>query len=825
VSTRDSNDMRTRGPLEHTLAILELPKVFDAIAAHASTTCGADRVRARRPLASLDALRREAARVREATCLLDADGFSVGRFADPRADFARAAVAGSVLDPAAFVAILELLRSIETTRRRLRGHEDLPLLARESGSLTPRPELAARLARTFDADGRVLDSASPRLGRIRREAEETRDTIRRQIEKKLAALAAEGALQESLITLRGGRYVLPVKAAEKGRVPGVVHDESASGATLFVEPLTLVPLNNRMAELAQEESREIRAILAECTADLRATLGTLERDVETLADLDDLIARARYGRAVGGVLPSWSERGELRLVGARHPLLLERLGDRVVPLDLEMSAGASTLLLSGPNTGGKTVALKTIGLLSLLAQCGAPIPAADGTTLPIFTEHFADVGDEQSIEESLSTFSSRLRRLREVLDGAGAGSLVLLDEIGTGTDPEEGGALAGAILRALARRGARTIATTHLGFLMDLAANEEGMANASMEFDAANVRPTYQILPGVPGKSHALEVARGLGLDAAVLADARALLPEGARRSRELLAELTERIVCARAVEQEAADHERRAAECEREWTERRDALVRDERDLRRRAAADARALYARAEQEADEAVSALRALRRAAPAERGAQSPAASGANGAAGVNAAASAIEAARAQAKRLNASRHAAEREAELSPVELPGRPPERVEPGEPVLVGPFGRRGKVIGPTDAAGKVEVLVGSVRMTLPLGSLRTVGAAGDDDRREDAARGVTLPPAREVGFELDLRGLRADEAVALVDRHIDAAVVARLRSVRIIHGLGTGALRREIGAFLERDERVKSSRKGESGEGDLGVTVVELH
>lgn len=796
----------------HTATLLELPKVLERIATLSSTAAGAEAVRALAPTDSLEALEREHARLVEAARLLsETPDLAVGPLADPRPAFADAAVPGSHLEPIALVGILDLLRSVDRLRRALAARADLPLLGGIAGRIVLLPSLAALLARTVDAEGRVLDTASPALARIRREIETTRETIRARLESRMKALADDGVLQERVITIRGGRFVLPVKIEEKGRVPGIVHDESASGATLFIEPIALVPLNNRVTELIQEEAREVRAILLACTEAVRAALDALRDDLEVLTEVDVLLAKARYGRAVRGALPRWSRRGALRLVGARHPLLLDQLGEAAIPFDLAMEEGTTTLLLSGANTGGKTVALKTIGLLALLAQCGVPIPAAEGTELPIFSETFADIGDEQSIEASLSSFSARLVHVREVLERADAASLVLLDEVGSGTDPEEGGALAGAVLKALSARGARTVATTHFGFLMDLAAREPGMANASMEFDGATGRPTYRVLTGIPGKSHALEVARGLGVDARVIEEARALLPEGAQRSRELLAELSERLGRIRALEEEIAARDRASAERARASADLRDAIAREEQGLRRRAAESAREIVRRAEREAEEALADVRAARRRAAA--GAAAAAGGPDSGAA---------TAARAGLDRLRAARREVERDAPGAPA-LPGEAPAAVSPGEVVLVAPFGRRATVIAAADAAGRVEILAGSARITVPLSSLRSADAAAGGAAAEGAH--VTRPAPREVGVEIDLRGLRAEEAVAAVDRHIDAAVVAGLASVRIIHGLGTGVLRKEIGAFLERDERVRGFRRGEWGEGELGVTIVELH
>ncbi|MFN0151043.1 MAG: endonuclease MutS2 [bacterium] len=818
--------------------VLEIAKVLELVALHATTPSGALRVRRLSPLTSRSALDAMRAEIAEASGAIEGnEPLSVAPFPDVSALLPRAATLGSLLEHDELLGIAALLRSGAAVRSALRARDGFPNLRSRTEAIDPISALAARIERTFDAAGAVRDDATPALAKIRRDAERLRSEIRRQLERRMRALAADGVLQDDVVTMRAGRLVLPVIAHAKDRVPGIVHDESSTGATLFIEPMEAVPLNNRVAELLQEDAREVRALLAALTDEVRNALPAIERNAEILTHLDALLAGARYGRAVAGHFPRFSDDGEVRLLEARHPLLLDQSPSDTVPLELVLERGVTTLLLSGPNTGGKTVALKTVGLLSLLAQCGVPIPAGVGTALPVFSRHFADIGDDQSIEENLSSFSSRLRTVREVLREAGPGSLVLLDELGTGTDPEEGGALAGALLRALARRGARVVATTHLGFLMDLVAREDGMENASMAFDSASGRPTYRVVAGVPGKSHALEIARGLGVDEAVLAEANALLSEGARRSRELLRDLEDRLARARALEARLAQNEAAQSARAHAIDERTAALERDEIEAKRRSAESARTILRQAERKVEEVLGTLKKNARPSRAKGAvgatphevprahvfsAPAPPASAAPSD-------DAATAARDGIARLREARREVDRESPPSdPFALSGEGPEHLEPGESVMVAPHGRKGTVLSGPDRAGRVEVLVGSVRFTLPVSSLRR---ARDDEREAAAgsarwsnALALVRPEARVVPLELDLRGLRAEEAVGAVDRYIDSAAVAGLPSVRIIHGKGTGALRREVVAFLQGDERVKAFRGGTFQEGDLGVTIVEI-
>jgi DNA mismatch repair protein MutS2 len=609
---------------------------------------------------------------------------------------------------------------------------------------------------------------------------------------------------DASVTVREGRYVIPVRREGRGEVGGIVHDESATGATLFVEPPAAVEMMNRLRELESEEAREVTRILRELTTRLRPLQPELLASLAALVSLDSLYARARYALRTDGRRPAMLEAGteEYLVAGGAHPILLARSAD-VVPFDLRMDRGERTLLISGPNTGGKTVLLKAMGLISLLAQSGIIPPVGPGSKLPVFKDVFADVGDEQSIEASLSTFSAHLKNLREVLDGADWQSLVLTDEIGSGTDPQEGAALARAVLVELTQRSCFTVATTHLGSLKLLATDEPGIVNASLQFDAERLQPTYRLLKGVPGRSYGLAIARRLGLEPRLLEEAEATLPQGERDVAKLLLELE-------AKEQRFADQNellaRRLAETDalRESLEARAVeLKQKERDAERRARQQARdlLLQSRAEVEA-----AIREVRDAADADK----------------------LEAAARAARRR--VEEAATRQRERQPEERPARgtKPRRgaalvLEPGLRVRIESLGRTGTVVELRD--GKALVEAGSMRLSLPREDLTPL-PAGDQDAQTPRPR----PSAGYVNLgadarpEVDLRGMRPDEVDVVLGRAMDSAIMAGLPSFRIIHGKGTGALRAHVRKLLESDRRITVSRPGEMFEGGTGVTVVEF-
>ncbi|HET7322696.1 MAG TPA: hypothetical protein VFI96_09395, partial [Longimicrobiaceae bacterium] len=525
----------------HALNVLEYEAALDHVARLASSAPGAAAVRALRPSVDARWIEGELSTVAELMALLGRDErWGLPVIPDLREPLKRLRVEGSVLDGEALRDAGVLLASSRSARRSLVPQADsFPRLAVEADGLVELPQLLAAVEHVVDEDGQVRDDASPELARLRREIGGARNRIVQRLTAFAASLPSQYQVQDASVSVREGRYVIPVRREGRGEVGGIVHGESGTGATLFVEPPAAVEMMNRLRELESEEAREVHRLLRELTGRLRPHREELTLSLQILIRLDSLLARARYAvRALATpptVLPAGTE--EYEVVQGRHPILLAR-GDAVVPFDLRMDRGERTLLISGPNTGGKTVLLKAVGLLSLLAQSGIVPPVGPGTKLPVFRAVFADIGDEQSIEASLSTFSAHLKNLRETLTGADFESLVLIDEIGSGTDPVEGGALAQAILLELTRRSAFTVATTHLGQLKLLPTEDARVVNASLQFDAERLEPTYRLLKGVPGRSYGLAIARRLGLPAGVLAEAEAALPRGERDVGKLLLEL-----------------------------------------------------------------------------------------------------------------------------------------------------------------------------------------------------------------------------------------------------------------------------------------------
>jgi len=790
----------------HALNVLEYREALDLVARFASSGLGADAVRALSPSADLGFVTPELARVEEMRAFLRGDsGWSVPAIPDVREGLRKLRIEGSVLDGPQVRDVGVLLASSRTTRRAVAHNAgSLPYLSLIAGGLVEREKDEGEIGRTLDDAGLVRDEASPALYRLRREIKGARNRLVERLAAYMASLPAHFQVSDASVTVREGRYVIPVRREGRGEVGGIVHDESATGATLFVEPPAAVEMMNRLRTLEAEEAREVTRILRELTARLRPLQPELLASLDALVALDSLYARARYALRTDGRAPAMLEAGteEYVVVRGYHPLLQAK-SPEVVPFDLAMDRGERTLLISGPNTGGKTVLLKAIGLISLLAQSGVVPPVGPGTKLPVFKDVFADVGDEQSIEASLSTFSAHLKNLREVLDGADWQSLVLTDEIGSGTDPQEGAALARAVLVELTRRACFTVATTHLGQLKLLATEERGIINASLQFDAERLQPTYRLLKGIPGRSYGLAIARRLGLEPRLLAEAEATLPAGERDVARLLLDLE-------AKEQRFADQTEELArqlartQTLRETLERRERELKErEKDAERRARQQARdlLLQSRAEVEA-----AIREVRDAADADR---------------------LEEAARGARRRVE---EAATRQREKQPAEPRPRTGQGrgrrggvvLEPGVRVRIESLGRTGTVVDLRD--GKAMVEAGAMRLLLPREDLTPL-APGDqqaDPRPRPSAGYVNA--GSDARPEVDLRGMRPDEVDVLLGRALDSAIMAGLPSFRIIHGKGTGALRAHVRKLLESDRRVSVQRPGELFEGGTGVTVVEF-
>jgi DNA mismatch repair protein MutS2 len=743
---------------ESALAAIEFPSALESVAEHAVTALGAAWVRALRPSADAFWVNEELALVSAvAGRLADREELRPEPFPDVAAFFARLRLEGSVLDGGELVAVGVLLAAARLSFGRVdRAARAAPRLQSLSAPPLPR-ELEDRLSAALEPDGQVKDSASPALARARREVRSAREKLVARLGAILGGLDPHHRSPDAEVTVRGGRYVIPVRRDARSRLAGIVHDESATHATLFVEPTEAIELGNHLREVVAEEAREVHRVLRALTAALREHADGLQTAFERLVVLDGTCARASYALARRAVRPAVGECAAIRLCihGGAHPLLFASSAP-VVTFDLELGPEERTLLVSGPNTGGKTVIVKAVGLIAALAQSGVIPPVGEGTALPVFSALFADIGDRQSIQESLSTFSAHVAALRDILERADAGSLVLLDEVGSGTDPAEGGALAAAVLRSLTARGALTVASTHLGTLKRLAEAERGIVNASLQFDGVTLTPTYRFTKGVPGRSYALAIARNLGLDAAVLADAEAALPDADRTLDQALAaierrdrELAERVAAAdtraATLEGEAAvvaGAQRRLAEREQLVRARekeiervakhaaRDALKEARAELERAIATVKEEKYREARRALEDAMARAAADEAAAVADEGAPEGAAGEASGASGGRTARSARTAPAVGGGGLS-------RRAGAAGVRPPGShlgaPRAALVSGVRVRVPSLGLEGEL----ESAGEVRafILVRGRRVRVATADLVLAGPGDEDVEREPPA------------------------------------------------------------------------------------------
>ncbi len=789
---------------EHALAVLQFPRVLEVVSRHAASELGAQAVLGLRPSDARGWVEPELAAVDQlAAFLLRNDDWSVGAVPDLRVPLRRLGVEGAVWEGSWFRDAALLIASASRARSAIRRYgAEHTLLTEVVAAIEPMDDEAERIRQGIDEAGEVRDGASRELGRIRRDLRGARSRIVQQLEQFMGSLPERVRVADASVSVRDGRYVVPIRREGRSEVGGIVHDESSSGATLFVEPPVAIDLMNRLRELELAEAREVQRILRELTAFLRPRRDDLQRMLDALVRLDSLYARAHYAVVRNGHRPGILADGSAgyEIVDGRHPLLLEGAGG-VVPFSLRLDEGERTLLVSGPNTGGKTVLLKAIGLLSAMAQAGIVPPVGPGTKLPVFRGFFADIGDEQSIEASLSTFSAHLRNLREVVEGADAASLVLIDEIGSGTDPAEGGALAQAVLVELTRRGALTVATSHLGQLKLLAGEEPGVVNASLQFDSRELKPTYRLIKGVPGRSYGIAIARRLGFPEDLLATAESFQPADERDANQLLVELEEKDRRLGEAVAEAEALRREAESLRRDLEEREGSLRRREREEERRARQQARDILLNARQEVESAIRDLREAVKGADAE---------------------AFEEMARETRRRVE---EAASRQAEKAPEprtrSRPSKEVRNLDVGDRVTVAATGADGVLVELRDGRATVESR--GLRLQLPLRDLEPAEDEPAPAERRPSGAGWSAPDVEPV-TEIDLRGLRADEVEGRLQPALDAAFRTEVPSLRIIHGKGTGALREVVAELLRGDRRVAAFRAGGIGEGGTGVTVVEL-
>ncbi|MEF2966924.1 endonuclease MutS2 [Paenibacillus sp. M1] len=780
------------------LKTMEYQKIIDQLTKYTQTPLGKAQAEALSPVTGLEDVKLMLQGTEEAFTVDRLKGYpSLGGIVDITPAVKRARIGGT-LNPHELLGVATTLEGARRIKRFVSAlHEDhpVPLLFTLSDSLSEQKPLEEAIKRCIDESAEVLDSASAELAQIRRELRGGEVRIREKLESMIRSSSVAKMLQDQLITIRGDRFVIPVKAEYRSHFGGIVHDQSGSGATLFIEPESIVAMNNKLRETRLREEREIEVILQKLTAQVGEQNELLLYDCDVLAQLDFLFAKARLAREMKATLPRMNDRGFMKLKRGRHPLIP---ADKVVPIDVELGNQYSTIIVTGPNTGGKTVTLKTIGLLSLMAMSGLFVPAEEGSQLCVYDAIYADIGDEQSIEQSLSTFSSHMTNIISILKQMTSKSLVLLDEVGAGTDPAEGSALAIAILEHIHSQGCRMVATTHYSELKAYAYERKGVINASMEFDVNTLSPTYRLLVGVPGRSNAFAIAERLGLPGPILEYARGEVTEEDQRVEHMIASLEENRNVAEQ-ERENAEKLRRELEALRARHAAELEKLEQQRDRRlEKAEEEARAIIAKARAEAEKIIEDLRKL----ALEEGAAVKEHK-------LIEARKRLEEAEPQQRKKTSGRKA-------------GKPPRQIGPGDEVMVYSLNQKGHVV---ELAGK-EALVqlGIMKMKVSLDDLELIGSPPAAKPAQRTAPNVKRTRDENVRSELDLRGANLEEALIEVDRFIDEAYLANLGQIYIIHGKGTGILRSGISDYLRKHKHIKSYRLGNYGEGGTGVTVAEL-
>lgn len=785
--------------MERHFKALELDKILHLLAEETSCDAAAELAQNLRPSTSLSQVKRLLTETDEAHTMMARFGApSFGGLKDVSNSLRRAEAGGTLnmTELLRIATVLRTLRGIVDWRSKSEGVKSI--LDDRFDAIMPNKYLEDRINHAILSEEEMADNASPQLATIRRKIRSASSRAREQLEKMVRSPVTQKYLQDPIITMRDGRFVVPVKAECRGDVPGLVHDTSSSGATVFVEPMAVVEANNEVRVLLSQEQAEMERILAELSAEAGNFASGIISGYKEAVELNLIFAKANLGYKMKATLPLVNDEGKIELKRARHPLIDK---EKVVPTDIELGLHFDTLVITGPNTGGKTVSLKTVGLLTLMAMCGLLLPVADNSQISIFNHVLADIGDEQSIEQSLSTFSAHMTNIIKIFEQADASSLILLDELGAGTDPIEGAALAMSILEALRRKGTRIAATTHYAELKAYALQTEGVENACCEFDVTTLRPTYRLLIGVPGRSNAFAISLRLGMDPEIVEHARELVSSENTRFEDVVQSLE---TSRQRLEEERKEAQRQRLEAEeasRAAKERKDAIDaqadREMEEARRRASE----LIARTRGQIDAMLNEMEELKKQKNKALTAE-------------------------QKAKLKSGLRALENEAD--PVRKKDEEayvlPCPLKKGDPVLIYDIDKKGTVLQPPDKDGKTALVqAGIIQTRVPVSNLRLLNEKPVKKPQGSVTRSVNRANVR-AAMELDVRGQTSDEALMNVDQFIDSAVLAGINMLTIIHGKGTGALRAAVQQHLKRHPNVKSFRLGTFGEGEAGVTIVEL-
>ncbi|MBS5782670.1 MAG: endonuclease MutS2 [Clostridium sp.] len=799
-NSKKGTSMQKYNVQRHSAAV-ELDKILKLLAEQTASEDASEQALALEPAVSTDEVRRRLQETDDAFVLMAKFGSPSFSGLKNVANPLRRAQAGGVLNLVDFLRIagvLRTMRAISDWRRKSEGMKTT--LDWRFESVVPNKYLEEKINAVVISEEEVADNASPELASIRRRIRAASSRVREQLDKMIRSAAYQKYLQDPIVTMRGGRYVVPVKAECRGEIPGLVHDTSSSGATVFVEPMGVVEANNEIRVLQSRESAEIERILAELSAEAGGFADLIIESYHAAVGLDLIFAKGQLAYKMKASMPKVNDTGRILLNQARHPLIDPK---QVVPMNIELGTTFDTLVITGPNTGGKTVTLKTLGLLTLMAMCGLMLPVGDNSEISVFHQVLADIGDEQSIEQSLSTFSAHMTNIIQIIEQADERSLILLDELGAGTDPVEGAALAMAILEALRERHARVAATTHYAELKAYALQTAGVENGSCEFDVATLRPTYRLLIGVPGRSNAFAISSRLGLNQEIVDRARELVSGEDRRFEDVVQNLEQsrqKLEAERRRAQEQNAEARRISEEAKEYRERLEREAAKEIEQARERAAQ---LVARTRAQADALLEELEEMKR-----QGAKSMTAE--------------------QRARMKAG---------IRDMESASDPVSRKEPetyvlprplkaGDDVLIFDIDKEGTVVEtPAPDDKKVLVQAGIIKTRVPVENLRLLEQKTQNRKaRRSGTRNVPKRSDAPVMTEVDVRGEDSIEAVMSVDRAIDSALLSGIHQLTIIHGKGTGVLRTAVQQHLRRHPSVRTYRLGVFGEGESGVTIVEL-
>ena len=787
------------------LNTLEFPKIIEMLNKRANSSMGKHTINTLTPMVDIDDIVRAQKETTASTNLILRKGsLPIGGISDIQPLIKRSLV-GGILHPEELFQVAETLyvcrKLINYGSEKNEDNEETTLLPYFEGIFAA-PTLEKEINRCIQPSGEIADNASAGLSTIRRSIRQAHDRVREHLQKVIHSSSYKNMLQDAIITLRGDRFCVPIKAEYRGSFPGMVHDQSSTGATVFMEPLSVVELNNKIKDLHFEEKREEEKILQKLSGLVAEQGDLLEASLEQIAHLDFVFAKGELSLIMEASEPVFNDKGYINIRKGRHPLLNQ---DIVVPTDIYLGGDFSMLLITGPNTGGKTVTLKTIGLFTLMGQSGLHIPAFDNSELAVFDDVFADIGDEQSIEQSLSTFSSHMSNIVNILSELSLNSLVLLDELGAGTDPTEGAALAIAILQHLRARYVRTAVTTHYSELKLYALSTKGAENASCEFDVETLRPTYRLLIGIPGKSNAFAIAKRLGLPDAIVDDAKGVLSQKDIRFEDVITDLEASKKAVLLEEEKAAIYRREAEELRKNIAKQEERLRNQKEKILLQARQEAMQTVQEARNEAENLLTDMRKqLENAGQRE-----------------------LEEAKKKMRegfKVVSSNIGFESDIET----YKRKPPATLRRGDRVLIHSMNQHGTVASPPDNSGNVQIQAGIMKIKVHINDLsldeeesNSVKAATQMQKR--SSKGNTAKTLH-ISSEIDLRGMMPEEAVSATDKYLDDAFLSSLVTVTVIHGKGTGVLRNAIHVMLKRHPHVGEFRLGKYGEGEAGVTVVTL-